>query len=43
MDDSIITSPLIKIHQEVEKPKPSVVKKFSINDNSVTTRSMKKL
>lgn len=39
MDDSIITSPLIKIHQEVEKPKSSVVKKFSINDN---TRSMKK-
>jgi len=42
MDDSIITSPLIKIHQEVEKPKPTVVKKFSINDNSVTKRSMKK-
>jgi hypothetical protein len=44
MDDSIFSSPLIKIHIEEEK-KPtakSVVKKFSIDDNMVKTRSMKK-
>jgi hypothetical protein len=44
MDDSIFSSPLIKIHVEEEK-KPAAkpaVKKFSIDDNIVKTRNMKK-
>lgn len=43
MDDSIFSSPLIKIYQEEEKKtaKPAV-KRFSMDDNIVKTRNMKK-